>query len=64
MAIMIAAIFLSMPHLFALLPAVEAGQEMGDKVAMTTLYVAVPSPLPSVVLSQWTLVIEANSSMV
>ena len=39
MVIMIAAIFLFDAYLFALLPA-EAGQEMGDKVAMTTLYVA------------------------
>ena len=39
MVIMIAAIFLFDAYLFALLPA-EAGQEMGDKVAMMTLYVA------------------------
>ena len=38
----------------------EAGQEIGDKVAMTTLYVAGAILLPSVVLSQWTFGIEAN----
>ena len=59
MVIMITAIFLFDAYLFALLPA-EAGQEMGDKVAMTTLYVAGAILLPSVVLSQWTFGIEAN----
>ena len=32
----------------------QLGEEMGDKVAMTTLYVAGAILLPSVVLSQWT----------
>jgi len=59
MVIMVTAIFLFDAYLFALLPA-EAGQEMGDKVAMTTLYVAGSILLPSVVLSQWTFGIEAN----
>ncbi len=59
MVILITAIFLFDAYLFALLPA-EAGQEMGDKVAMTTLYVAGAILLPSVVLSQWTFGIEAN----
>ncbi len=59
MVIMITAIFLFDAYLFALLPA-EPGQEMGDKVAMTTLYVAGAILLPSVVLSQWTFGIEAN----
>lgn len=59
MVILITAIFLFDAYLFALLPA-EAGQEIGDKVAMTTLYVAGAILLPSVVLSQWTFGIEAN----
>jgi DNA-binding response OmpR family regulator len=56
---MITAIFLFDAYLFALVP-LEPGQEMGDKVAMTTLYVAGAILLPSVVLSQWTFGIEAN----
>ena len=59
MVIMIPAIFLFNAYLFALLPA-EPGQEIGDKVAMTTLYVVGAILLPSVVLSQWTFGIEAN----
>ena len=59
MVIMITAIFLFDAYLFALMP-LEPGQEMGDKVAMTTLYVAGAILLPSVVLSQWTFGIEAN----
>ena len=59
MVILITAIFLFDAYLFALMP-LEPGQEMGDKVAMTTFYVVGAILLPSVVLSQWTFGIEAN----
>ena len=45
MVIMITAIFLFDAYLFALMP-LEPGQEMGDKVAMTTLDVAGAILLP------------------
>lgn len=58
MVIMITAIFLSMP--ISLPCSRQKRDRNGDKVAMTTLYVAGAILLPSVVLSQWTFGIEAN----
>ena len=59
MVILITAIFLIDAYFYAQIP-LEPGQEMGDKVAMTTFYVVGAILLPSVVLSQWTFGIEAN----